>query len=173
MGELRPQLLEYCLLLRVQFSSLLDQLDQLILIDGVDQVLLLQVQSRLCCEWELFRVQVLRLSQHLLIVEVMNLMDERIDLDPAQDRFVARVGRDRLVTGVSSLVAADGATWDKIAEQRRKSLAYPKTLDRRARIKIYVFFPADELIDLPLGFEWSVGEGNRSFDLRRPLAKKK
>jgi hypothetical protein len=106
-------------------------------------------------------------------VEVMNLTDERIDLDPAHDRFVARVGRDRLVTGVLSLVTADGATWDKIDEQRRKSLAYPKTLDRRARITIYVFFPADELIDLPLGFEWSVGDGNRSFDLRRPLAKKR
>jgi hypothetical protein len=100
-------------------------------------------------------------------VEVKNLTDERIDLDPAQDRFVARVGRDKVVTGVLSLVAADGATWDKIDERRRKSLAYPKTLDRRARITIYAFFPADELIDLPLGFEWSVGDGNRSFHLTR------
>lgn len=110
-------------------------------------------------------------------VEVENLTNDRIDLDATTDKFVAYLDKENKnpVSGVLDLVAAgDGALWDKISEERRKLLAYPKTIDRKATLSIYVFFPRDQLSDLPWNFEWKVTAGDRTAQLKRPpIAKDK
>jgi hypothetical protein len=106
-------------------------------------------------------------------VEVENRTNDRIDLDAASDKFVAQIDPNKTASGVLDLSVADGTLWDKIDKERRKLLAYPKTIERKARVSVYVFFPRDQLPDIPASFEWKVADGSRTFQLHRPPPTKK
>ena len=106
-------------------------------------------------------------------VEVTNRTNDRIDLDAAADKFVALTDANKSVPGVLDMSVADKEAWKMVGEKHRKLLVYPKTVERMATFSVYVFFPRDQLPDLPSGFEWKVADGNRTFQLGRPVPAKK
>lgn len=58
--------------------------------------------------------------------------------------------------------------WDKLDQFVRERLAYPKSLPAGETKCVYLFFPAKELTDLPLGVSWHISSLNKTVLIQPP-----
>lgn len=105
----------------------------------------------------------------ILRVRIANPSKKVIRLSSANDEVRAIVG-EKQVRAHLVPSATVPEIWDKLDQDVRDHLAYPKALAAESAIYVYLFFPADELSEVPDVFSWKVSSLEKTVKIETPPA---
>lgn len=128
----------------------------------------------------MFKLNSLKDKYKVVRIRVENRMSAPIMLSADQDAIELVIGNGNVVRGTFNLRGQDGALWDSLSEDMRKSLAYPLSIrgvkgdgvNSRQPEVIYVlaFFPADKVPEMPRSFRYTIQGVGKTVKIELPPA---
>lgn len=125
----------------------------------------------------LFGLHTLQGKYRVVRILVSNRSGKPVTLSPRADRLKVRLHDGREVDAILNMQQADPTIWDRLSDEVRRALAYPKSIPagdesavgRGSQVAFFVFLPV-EVADPPKSFELSIDSLHRSVVIDRPPA---
>jgi hypothetical protein len=101
-------------------------------------------------------------------IRVDNQTTKPIDLSRAKDAIDLNPPQGAAVHGVLDLSKVDPQFWDSLDKDTRKALAYPKSIEAKQLVYLFVFFPKDQVTSLPGSFRYRITSLGKTIEITPP-----